>query len=65
MYIFLPKKGVSLAAFYKKLNAETWKQWISQFESKEGFVKLPRFKLNYEITLNDALKALGMEIATN
>jgi serine protease inhibitor len=63
MYIFLPKKEVSLAAFYKKLNTETWQQWMSEFKSKEGFIQLPRFKLDYEITLNDALKALGMEIA--
>jgi len=71
MYIFLPCKEVSLKTFYESLNAENWQKWLNQFDSpdKSGdhtgeiLIGLPRFKLEYSIELNDALKALGMEIA--
>ncbi|MBE9211299.1 serpin family protein [Plectonema cf. radiosum LEGE 06105] len=59
-YIFLPKENSSLNSFYQNLNAENWQKWISQFGKREGFVRLPRFKMDYEATLNDALSALGM-----
>lgn len=36
---------------------------MSQFQKQEVVVVLPRFKLEYEIKLNDALKALGMGVA--
>ncbi len=70
MYIFLPFKEVSLKTFYESLNAENWQKWLNQFDSPdksdhsgEILIGLPRFKLEYSIELNDALKALGMEIA--
>jgi serine protease inhibitor len=63
MYIFLPDAGSSLADFMEGLNAESWNSWLEQFENKEGDVGIPRFKTEYELTLNDTLKALGMEPA--
>lgn len=70
MYIFLPSKEVSLKTFYESLNTENWQKWLNQFDSpdkshhSEGIlIGLPRFKLEYSIELNDALKALGMERA--
>ncbi|MBD2354548.1 serpin family protein [Tolypothrix sp. FACHB-123] len=60
LYIFLPKQNSSLKAFYQNLNAENWEQWMTQFRKREGSIRLPRFKADYEVTLNDALKALGM-----
>ncbi len=62
MYIFLPK-AASLAGFNKKLSTANWEDWMNQFNEMEGDLSLPRFKIEYEITLNDALKALGMSVA--
>ncbi|HKS40279.1 MAG TPA: serpin family protein [Blastocatellia bacterium] len=62
MYIFLPK-GAGLAAFQKKLSTANWESWMKEFNQMEGDLSLPRFKIEYEITLNDALKALGMGVA--
>ncbi|KYC36061.1 proteinase inhibitor I4 serpin [Scytonema hofmannii PCC 7110] len=59
-YIFLPKETSSLKSFYQNLSAENWDNWMSQFSKREGFVRLPRFKMDYDITLNKALTALGM-----
>lgn len=62
-YIFLPKPNSNIKAFHQNLNFENWEKWTTQFKKREGFIRLPRFKTDYEITLNDALKALGMEEA--
>lgn len=63
MFIFLPNQEVGLKGFYESLNAKNWEKWMNQFAVKEGSIVLPRFKLEYDIELNDALKALGMEVA--
>ncbi|MEH1834195.1 MAG: serpin family protein [Nostoc sp.] len=62
-YIFLPKQNSNLNAFYQNLNVENWEKWMTQFSKQKGFIRLPRFKIEYDITLNDALKTLGMEEA--
>ncbi|MEH1849075.1 MAG: serpin family protein [Nostoc sp.] len=62
-YIFLPKQNSNLNAFYQNLNVENWEKWMTQFSKQKGFIRLPRFKTEYDITLNDALKTLGMEEA--
>ncbi|MEH2296380.1 serpin family protein [Nostoc sp.] len=59
-YIFLPKQNSNLKAFYQNLNVENWEKWMTQFSKQEGFIRLPRFKTDYEVTLNNALKTLGM-----
>ncbi len=65
MYIFLPDRDSNLDDVIIQLNVENWSNWISQFhETKEDSeMILPRFKLEYEVKLNDALTALGMGIA--
>lgn len=62
-YVFLPNPEVGLSELLDRLNAETWNQWLKEFSWKPGTIKLPRFQLEYEITLNETLKAMGMEIA--
>ncbi|MEH2108717.1 serpin family protein [Nostoc sp.] len=62
-YIFLPKQNSNLKDFYQNLNVENWEKWMTQFNKQKGFIRLPRFKTDYEVTLNDALKSLGMEEA--
>src|SRR5206468_8212519 len=63
MNIFLPAKGTGLAEFQKQLSAENWDAWMSQYVQSEGDVILPRFHVEYETDLNNALKAQGMGIA--
>jgi len=63
MYVFLPSQSSSLAQFQKNLSPENWDQWMSQFGETKGEIGLPRFKVEYEVSLNDALKSLGMGTA--
>jgi serpin B len=63
MYVFLPEKGASLDEFVKGMDGAAWDGWMSRFRETKGDIVLPRFKLEYEITLNDALASLGMGVA--
>ena len=62
MYIFLPNEESDLATFSQQLNLQNWQQWMKQFSPTEGEIKIPRFKLKYDVVLNPALTALGMDI---
>ena len=59
MYIFLPNHNSNLNKFLRDLNAESWEDWISEFQERRHDMILPRFKLEYEVSLNDTLEALG------
>ncbi len=65
MYIFLPDRDSNLDEFLGVLNSENWLIWLPQFHegTDDSMMILPRFKLEYEVQLNDTLKALGMDIA--
>lgn len=63
MYLFLPDQDSSLRNLLNGLNYQTWEQWMGKFRDSPGDVKIPRFNLDYETSLNEALKALGMEVA--
>jgi serine protease inhibitor len=63
MYLFLPEQRGGLGAFQQRLSDTNWNAWVRQFRKTEGTVALPRFKLEYEVTLNQALQKLGMAAA--
>lgn len=63
MYIFLPKPESNLSEFQSALTAENWETWMTQFSSRSGSIEIPRFTFEYSSTLNQALQAIGMEIA--
>ena len=63
MYVFLPNRNSNLNKFLEDLNEEHWEGWIAQFQKRRHEIMLPRFKLEYEVKLNDTLEALGMGIA--
>jgi serine protease inhibitor len=60
MYLFLPGKETTLNDFHKNLTSADWETWMNSFRITPGTVMLPRFKIEYEVKLNDTLKALGM-----
>ncbi len=63
MAIFLPRVQKNLDSLVAQLSQQNWDKWISGFAKRKGTLQLPRFTLEYELKLNDALKALGMGIA--
>ena len=63
MNVILPKENVDSEEFQNMLTYENWQKWTSEFQVKEGTLLLPKFQLEYEATLNDMLKKLGMTTA--
>jgi serpin B len=64
MCVFLPATNSSPAKLLADMPAESWRDKIlPRFMDREGTLALPRFKIEYEVTLNDPLKALGMRQA--
>jgi serine protease inhibitor len=63
MYVFLPDEEKSLDQFEKDLTPENWDLWMRSFQLNPGDLTMPRFKVEWESGLNEALKALGMSEA--
>jgi serine protease inhibitor len=63
LYIFLPTQASNLSTFHKTLTEQNWEQWMPQFRPRPGTIELPRFKLEYQVNLNQTLMALGMQSA--
>lgn len=63
MTILLPDPGHSVSELAAQLDRETWNTMIAGLRSDSIQVVMPTFKLEYDLTMNDVLKALGMEIA--
>jgi serpin B len=63
MAIFLPREEKDIASLIAEFNQENWGRWMNSFYEQEVTLELPKFTLEYEIELNSALKALGMEVA--
>ncbi|MDQ3557441.1 MAG: serpin family protein, partial [Gemmatimonadota bacterium] len=63
MTVILPAPGRDAGALVASLGHERWAEWLGRFAEQRVDLYLPRFRLEYESSFNDALKALGMEIA--
>jgi len=63
MTILLPPTAAQLDSLIDHLTQANWSDWIGQLHSDEIRVSIPKFTLEYEIELTDALTALGMGIA--
>ncbi len=63
MHIFLPKPNQKLANLISSLTLQNWEQWMQSYKMRQGKLELPRFKLTYEINLNQTLQKLGMQEA--
>ncbi|NLC51876.1 MAG: serpin family protein [Firmicutes bacterium] len=61
MYVFLPSVESGLQEFVQGFDMEHWQKWRKGFQPEEGALYLPRFSMDYEKSLRDVLKELGME----
>lgn len=63
MQLFLPNEDHLLEDFLKNIDEEDWDKWQENFIETEGTVRLPKFELEYETDLNEALQNLGIQSA--
>lgn len=62
MYVFLPDRGSSPEMVLQILNGDKWRRvTMPGFETRDGTVVLPKFKLEYAADFNPPLKALGLK----
>ena len=64
MFLFLPSEGTSVNDLVKQLDGNTWNSWREEFQEMEDFtVNMPKFKFEYERSMADDLKEMGLDIA--
>lgn len=63
MTILLPYELGNINDVLAGLTQENWSGWLGDLYKGEVYVRLPRFTLEYELTMNDVLTALGMGVA--
>ncbi|HET6179998.1 MAG TPA: serpin family protein [Candidatus Sulfotelmatobacter sp.] len=63
MHVVLPAVGSNLRQFQQSLTAGRWESWGANLRREKGTIRLPRFKVDFEAQLNNALTTLGMERA--
>ena len=63
MTLVLPNEGIDLETFVSGLDEASWARLVEGLSNEDVVVSLPRFRLEWEKTLNETLQALGMEAA--
>ena len=64
MHLFLPAPGSTVDELIGDLNGETWDEWMSAYtETDEVQVTMPKFKFEYDRSLVDDLKEMGLGVA--
>ena len=61
----LPNEGVDIYDFIDGLNGESLLNIIDNVRERTVYASMPKFSFEYEISLVDALKAMGMQTAFN
>ncbi len=61
--IVLPANDRPLEALIAELDADRWTAWQAEFMPRQGSLYLPRFTVEFQQNLRDALTGLGMGIA--
>ena len=60
LYVLLPKSGVTAASLVNGLDPASWNNTLGKMKRVQVALTLPRFKANFQATLNQPLIALGM-----
>ncbi|MEX0741945.1 MAG: serpin family protein, partial [Phycisphaeraceae bacterium] len=63
MTIVLPHPETDLDGLIETLDAEQWDAWTEGLQERSMQIALPRFRLEYETTMNEPLVRLGMASA--
>lgn len=60
MVVLLPSSADGLPKLEKELDNTHWQKWTKALQESEVQVSLPTFTADYDATLNDSLKAIGL-----
>ncbi|MFP4200568.1 MAG: serpin family protein [Clostridia bacterium] len=63
MYVLLPPEEATVDDLLREMDAESWTDLLESLSPRTVHLSLPRFRLEYENSLVDALSNMGMEVA--
>ena len=63
MVVVAPQKADGLAAIEAKLTGERLSAWLGKLQNRSVNVSMPRFKMETDYKLGDALQSMGMKKA--
>ncbi len=64
MYLFLPDEGTTVNELAEELDGPTWNGWLNKFsEVRDYNIELPRFEFEFDRSLKEDLKAMGLDVA--
>jgi serpin B len=63
MAVILPRKSNQIDELINDIDKFQWQNYLDAMDTSTVLLQLPKFKLEYKLTLNEALKNLGMGIA--
>jgi len=64
MFLFLPAEGTGVNELMAQLDGSTWKSWLEGFSERKDFtVSMPKFKFEYDRSMAEDLKVMGLEVA--
>jgi serine protease inhibitor len=62
--ILLPNEDKKVSDIIDQLNQNNWEKWLKAYKfTKSIDIRLPKFKIEFEVKLNDILQAMGMKKA--
>lgn len=59
LYVVLPGPRTKLASVLRGLTPQRFRSWVAKLAEHEGYVRLPRFRLDHDSDLAPALTAMG------
>ena len=64
MFLFLPDEGTPVNDLAAELDGPTWNNWLDKFHEISNYnIELPRFEFEFDRSLKEDLKSMGLEIA--
>jgi serpin B len=63
MTVLLPDDYDGIDQLLESITVENWASWMAGVDSTDLVVSMPRFTVEYELTMNEVLAVLGMEVA--
>jgi len=65
MLVILPQRADGMARVEASLSNARISEWVGQLETQDAIVQLPRFKVDTAVSLNNALRQLGVTVPFN
>lgn len=64
MFLFLPDEGIPVNDLAAELDGPTWNNWLDKFHEINKYnIELPRFEFEFDRSLKEDLKSMGLQIA--